>query len=54
MIDRFNTGWTIHPVLEALGTDDSQGDLSIQGRIEDAVVDLIEDHQNSPSVDKVA
>lgn len=54
VIDRFNTRWTIYPVLEALGTDDIDGDLSIQGRIEEAVVDLIEDHRNSPSVDKVA
>lgn len=54
VIDRFNTGWTIHPVLEALGTDDIDGGLLIQGRIEEAVVDLIEDHRNSPSVNKVA
>ena len=54
VIDRYNSGWTIRPVLDDLGTDDPDSDLLIQGRIEEAVVDLIEDHKNSDAVDRVA
>ena len=54
VIDRYNTGWTIRPVLDDLGTNDPDSDLLIQGKIEEAVVDLIEDHKNSDAVDRVA
>ncbi len=54
VIDRYNSGWTIRPVLDELGTGEIDEGLLIQGRIEAAVVDLIEDHRNSPSVDRVA
>lgn len=54
VIDRYNSGWTIRPVLDDLGTDEPVEDLLIQGRIEEAVLDLIEDHMNSDQVDRVA
>lgn len=52
VFDRFRSGWTIS--LESIGEGMVFGDLSIQGPIEEAVVDLIEDRRASPALEKIA
>ncbi len=54
VFDRFRSGWTIFPALEELGHGIAFGELSTQGSIEAAVLDLIEDHQDSEVVEKIA
>jgi DNA topoisomerase I len=54
VFDRFQTGWTILPSLEQLGEDAQFGELSTQGAIEAAVIDLIEDRQESDALERVA
>jgi DNA topoisomerase-1 len=51
VFDRFLSGWTIS--LESIGEGMVFGDLSTQGPIEEAVVDLIEDRK-SPALEKIA
>lgn len=52
VFDRYRSGWTIS--LESIGEGMVFGDLSIQGPIEEAVVDLIEDRRASPALEKIA
>jgi DNA topoisomerase I len=51
VFDRYRSGWTIS--LESIGEGMVFGDLSTQGPIEEAVVDLIEDRK-SPALEKIA
>ena len=53
VFDRYLSGWTIGPAVASLGNPGDIGHPSSRGRIERAVIDLIED-QRSPSVEKVA
>ena len=48
VIDRYESGVTIAGVLEELGNVEAFGEPSLQGRVEDAVLDLIEE---TPSAD---
>ena len=52
VFDRYRSGWTIS--LESIGEGMVFGDLSTQGPIEEAVVDLIEDRRKSPALEKIA
>jgi DNA topoisomerase IB len=52
VFDRYRSGWTIS--LESIGEGMVFGDLSTQGPIEEAVVDLIEDRRKSPTLEKIA
>jgi DNA topoisomerase IB len=52
VFDRYLSGWTIS--LESIGEGMAFGDLSTQGPIEEAVVDLIEDRRTSPALEKIA
>ena len=54
VFDRFRSGWTIAPSLEQLGEDVEFGELSTQGAVEQAVLDLIEDRREAETVDKIA
>jgi DNA topoisomerase-1 len=53
VFDRYLSGVTIGGVLEELGDVDELGEPAIQGAIEDAVLDLLED-ERSPALEKVA
>ena len=53
VIDRFESGVTIAGVLEDLGEVDAFGEPALQGAVEDAVLDLIEE-ENSPAIQKVS
>ena len=54
VFDRFRSGWTIFPVLDSLGEDIAFGELSTQGLVEEAVLDLIEDPREADTVEKIA
>ena len=54
VFDRYQSRWTIAPVLERLGEGAAFGDLSTQGAIEEAVFGLIEEPRKSPAVEKIA
>jgi DNA topoisomerase I len=54
VFDRYRSGWTISPVLDEIGDGIEFGEPSTQGVIENAVLDLIEDHKDSEAVEKVA
>jgi DNA topoisomerase IB len=54
VFDRFRSGWTIHPALDALGEVADVGDPATQGVIEEAVLDLIDDHKGSDAVGRVS
>lgn len=41
MFDRYRSGWSIAGVLEELGSGMDLGEPSIQGRVEEAVLDLL-------------
>jgi DNA topoisomerase IB len=52
VFDRYDAGYTIQPALEALG--EAPGDTpAIQGRIEEAVLGLLEEPRQSDDVDRV-
>lgn len=53
VFDRFNSGWTIGR-LDQLGVVNMYGQLSTQGAIEEAVIDLLEERSENGSVRKVA
>ena len=53
VIDRFESGVTIGGVLEALGEVEAFGEPALQGAVEDAVLDLIEESK-SPAILKVS
>jgi DNA topoisomerase I len=54
IFDRYRSGWTIAPVLENIGEGIEFGEPSTQGVIEEAVLDLLEDHTSSEVVEKIA
>jgi DNA topoisomerase I len=54
VFDRYRSGWTISGALEAIGEDVSFGEPSVQGAIEEAVLDLLEDRRESDAVEKIA
>jgi len=54
VFDRFQSGWTIWPALDALGVGAVFGELETQSTIEEAVLDLIEDRRDSEMVEKTA
>ena len=54
VIDRFRDGYVIEPVLVEIGMDPDIGQPAIQGKVEDAVLDLIEEPRRSRLVEKVA
>jgi DNA topoisomerase IB len=53
VIDRFESGVTIAGVLEELGEVEAFGEPALQGTVEEAVLDLIEE-SNSPAILKVS
>jgi hypothetical protein len=53
VLDRFRDGYTIEPVLE-LGDEPDIGQPAIQGRVEEAVLDLIDEPRGSKLVGKAA
>src|SRR3954454_16888630 len=54
VFDRFRDGYTIEPVLMDLGDEPDIGQPAIQGRVEEAVLDLIIDPRTSKLVGKAA
>ncbi len=52
VFDRFDTGWTIAPALEALGEQAAYGTPAFQGHIEEAVLDLLEEREGAPTVEQ--
>jgi DNA topoisomerase I len=54
VFDRFRDGLTIGGVLPDLMTDVEADNASLQGAVEDAVVDLIAEDVRSPALEKVA
>jgi DNA topoisomerase IB len=53
VIDRYEAGVTISGVLESLGDVEAFGEPSLQGVVEEAVLDLIEETR-SPMIEKVS
>jgi len=51
VFDRFDAGYTVGPALEALGEQDLSTP-AIQGRIEEAVLDLLDDPRHSDQVER--
>ncbi len=54
VFDRYLSGWTIGGVIDLAGGDVDLGRPLIRARIEEAVLDLIEDERASPALEKVA
>ena len=54
VIDRFRDGFTIEPVLIDLADEPDIGQPAIQGSVEEAVLDLINEPRKSKLVDKAA
>ncbi|MEA2483538.1 MAG: topoisomerase [Thermoleophilaceae bacterium] len=54
VFDRFRDGYTIEPVLIDLAAEPDIGQPAIQGRVEEAVLDLINEPRTSKLVDKAA
>lgn len=54
VFDRYDSGWTIAGVIEALGARTDFGELSFQGEIEEAVIDLLEGDRHSPALERIA
>src|SRR5436190_4590118 len=54
VFDRFRDGYTIEPVLIDLAEDPDIGQPAIQGRVEEAVLDLINEPRKSELVEKAA
>ena len=54
VFDRYRSGWTIAGALDGLGEGSVFGDVSTQGPIEAAVLDLLEDRRSSDALEKVA
>jgi DNA topoisomerase-1 len=54
VVDRFRDGYTIEPVLFELAEEPDIGKPVIQGRVEEAVLDLINEPRGSDLVDKAA
>ena len=54
VFDRYQSGLTISPVLDDLAADTEFGELSTQGSVEDAVLDLLEDRRDAETIEKIA
>jgi DNA topoisomerase IB len=54
VFDRFREGFTIEPVLYDLGDEPDLGQPVIQGKVEEAVLDLINEPRKSDLVEKAA
>jgi hypothetical protein len=54
VFDRFRDGFTIEPVLIDLAQEPDIGQPAIQGRVEEAVLDLINEPRKSKLVEKAA
>lgn len=54
VFDRFTSGWTIAPALEAVGIGATFDDLETQEIVEGAVLDLIADRRESDMLEKTA
>jgi DNA topoisomerase IB len=54
VIDRFESGVTILGAVDSVGMMDAFGEPSLQGPVEDAVLDLLLDNRDSPAIEKVA
>jgi DNA topoisomerase IB len=54
VFDRFRDGYTIEPVLYELGQEPDLGQPAIQGKVEEAVLDLIDAPRDSDLVEKAA
>src|SRR5215212_4120050 len=54
VFDRFRDGFTIEPVLIDLADEPDLGQPAIQGKVEDAVLDLISEPRKSKLVEKAA
>jgi DNA topoisomerase-1 len=54
VFDRYRSGWTISGAMGAIGENVSFGEPSVQGAIEEAVIDLLEDRRESDAVEKIA
>ena len=54
VFDRYNSGWTMFGAIEDVGAINEIGAPSIQGPIEEAVLDLLEDNRRSDAVEKIA
>jgi DNA topoisomerase IB len=54
VLDRFRDGYTIEPVLIDLADEPDIGQPAIQGRVEEAVLDLIDEPRKSDLVDQAA
>ncbi len=54
IFDRYRSGWTIAGVLDELGDVDYMGEPALQGRVEEAVLDLLEDNRRSDALEKNA
>ncbi|HWB73095.1 MAG TPA: hypothetical protein VG452_12845 [Egibacteraceae bacterium] len=54
VFDRYLSGWTIAGVLENLGGEAAFGTPSTQGRVEQAVLDLLEERTGSDAVVRIA
>jgi DNA topoisomerase IB len=54
IFDRFNAGYTIEPALAQMVARDDHDELPIQGPVEAAVLELLEDPGDADLVEKVA
>ena len=54
VFDRYLSGWTIGGAIDEVGGKADLGQPLIRARIEEAVLDLIEDERESPALEKVA
>ncbi|MFL5895613.1 MAG: DNA topoisomerase IB [Thermoleophilaceae bacterium] len=54
VFDRFRDGFTIEPVLYELADEPDLGQPAIQGKVEEAVLDLIDEPRDSELVEKAA
>jgi DNA topoisomerase I len=54
VFDRYRSGWTISGALDAIGEEAAFGEPSIQGAIEEAVIDLLEENKASGAVERIA
>jgi DNA topoisomerase I len=54
VFDRYLSGWTIAGVLDDLGREIDLGAPSIQGRVEGAVVDLLEERTHADGIERIA
>lgn len=54
VFDCYEQGWTIRGALEALGKDAEFGIPSYQGRIEEAVIDLLADRKDADDLERVS